>query len=91
ADWRQSIYYHYYDHGAHNVPRHEGARTDRYKLIHYYTDGKWEMFDLEKDPKEITSRYNDPAYADVQSRMKQELTSLRAHYKLPSLPKFGKE
>src|SRR5699024_8274092 len=36
SDWRQSIYYHYYDHGIHGVPRHDGVRTERYKLIHFY-------------------------------------------------------
>lgn len=33
-DWRDAIYYHYYEHGAHGVPRQYGVRTDRYKLIH---------------------------------------------------------
>ncbi|MDP6119262.1 MAG: sulfatase [Planctomycetota bacterium] len=89
--WRQSIYYHYYDHGAHNVPRHEGVRTGRYKLIHYYTDGQWELFDLEKDPNELTSKYNDPAYADVQSKLNLELATLRKQYKLPLLPKFERK
>jgi hypothetical protein len=34
-NWRKSIYYHYYDHGIHNVARHDGVRNDRYKLIHF--------------------------------------------------------
>ena len=40
ADWRKSIYYHYYDYPTfHLVRRHDGIRTDRYKLIHFYGKG----------------------------------------------------
>lgn len=40
ADWRKSIYYHYYDYPTfHLVRRHDGVRTDRYKLIHFYGKG----------------------------------------------------
>ena len=35
--WRSSIYYHYYDYPTyHMVRKHDGVRTDRYKLIHFY-------------------------------------------------------
>lgn len=38
--WRTSIYYHYYDYPAfHQVRRHDGVRTDRYKLISFYGKG----------------------------------------------------
>ncbi len=34
-NWRNAIYYHYYEYPAgHRVKRHYGIRTDRYKLIH---------------------------------------------------------
>ena len=57
-DWRKSFYYHYYEFpGAHSVARHYGVATGRYKLIHYYRRGEWEMFDLEKDPHEMNSVY----------------------------------
>jgi len=36
ADWRSSLYYHYYEEGDYNMPRIEGVRTERYKLIRYY-------------------------------------------------------
>ncbi|MCP4645965.1 MAG: sulfatase-like hydrolase/transferase, partial [bacterium] len=39
ADWRTALYYHYYEKGEHNVARHEGVRTERYKLIHFYDAG----------------------------------------------------
>jgi len=86
-DWRKSIYYHYYEHpGAHSVPRHYGVRTDRYKLIHFYHLGEWELYDLAKDPNEMKSVYDDPAYADVVKEMKAELGRLRDLYQVPDDP-----
>lgn len=39
-DWRTSLYYHYYDYPAfHLVRKHDGVRTERYKLIHFYGEG----------------------------------------------------
>ena len=65
ADWRKSVYYHYYEFPQpHHVQPHYGVRTDRYKLIHFYTIDEWELFDLENDPHELKSVYDDPAYAD---------------------------
>lgn len=38
--WRNSIYYHYYDYPTyHMVRKHDGVRTDCYKLIHFYGEG----------------------------------------------------
>ena len=38
--WRSSIYYHYYDYPTyHMVRKHDGVRTERYKLIHFYGKG----------------------------------------------------
>jgi arylsulfatase A-like enzyme len=80
-DWRTSIYYHYYERpGSHNVARHYGVRTDRYKLICFYRLDEWELYDLEKDPDEMTSVYSDPAYAAVVDELKVELDRLRAMY-----------
>jgi arylsulfatase A-like enzyme len=83
ADWRKSIYYHYYEYPAvHMVQRHYGVRTDRYKLIHYYITGEWELFDLQKDPGERKSVYGDPAYSDVVKELKAELKRLRKLYRV---------
>ena len=84
-NWRDGIYYHYYELGVHNVAPHEGVRGDRYKLIHYYTTGDWELFDLETDPLEMKSVYTDPAYSDVVSVMNGKLASLREQYEAPPL------
>jgi arylsulfatase A-like enzyme len=57
------------------------VRTDRYKLIHYYELKEWELFDLEKDPHELKSVYDDPAYTAVRKQMEAELQRLRDQYK----------
>lgn len=81
-DWRESIYYHYYEHphGWHNVRRHYGVRTQRYKLIHFYIEDDWELFDLQEDPDELKNVYADRAFAQVVRDMKQELVRLQVMY-----------
>jgi arylsulfatase A-like enzyme len=82
-DWRKSVYYHYYEYpGVHAVQRHYGVRTDRHKLIHYYLINEWELFDLQKDPDELKSVYDDPAYASVLQDLKAELQRLREQYRV---------
>ena len=81
GDWRDAIYYHYYDFPAvHAVRKHYGVRDERYKLINYYDMGEWELFDLEEDPDELHNVYDDPAYADVVKRMKQRMRELQQQY-----------
>ncbi len=81
-EWRDAVYYTFYEYPAvHMVKRHYGVATERYKLIHFYYDvDEWEMYDLEKDPHEMKSVYNDPAYAGVQKMMHKRLTELREKY-----------
>ena len=90
-EWQSAMYYRYWMHGAHhNVYAHYGVRTLRHKLIYYYADGlgqpgavddpqepEWELFDLETDPCEMNSVYNDPASADVVKTLKAELRRLQ--------------
>jgi arylsulfatase A-like enzyme len=84
VDWRQAIYYHYYEHPAeHNVQRHEGVRTRRYKLIHFYRLGEWELYDLERDPDELSNVYGQEAYERVTEDLKAELRRLRQQYGVP--------
>ena len=94
-DWRKTMYYRYWMHlgGGHTVTAHYGVRSDRYKLIYYYgkalgkrgavdqdTPPEWELFDLQKDPREMKSVYGEPAYAKVQRDLKAELERLRRVY-----------
>ena len=52
----------------------------QHKLIYFYDLEEWELFDLETDPHELKSVYDDPAYAKVRADMKKELDRLRKHY-----------
>jgi arylsulfatase A-like enzyme len=81
--WRNSIYYHYHEYPAvHSVKRHYGVRTKRYKLIHFYHDiDEWELYDLEKDPREMKNVLDEAAYADIVKELKVELKRLRKKYK----------
>jgi arylsulfatase A-like enzyme len=84
ADWRDAIYYHYYEYPAvHSVMRHEGVRTERYKLINHYWADQWALFDLEKDPHELNNVYGHPDYAEVTDRLKDQLRELKARYDVP--------
>jgi arylsulfatase A-like enzyme len=85
STWRDGIYYHYYEgeKAVHKVYRHYGVRTQRYKIAYYYTLDEWEFFDLQKDPEELNSVYDDPAYADEVARLKKELERLREQYEVP--------
>ena len=81
ADWRTSIYYHYYEYpSVHMVPRHYGIRTERYKLMHLYQFDQWEFYDLESDPDELTNLYGKPEHAETIANVKQQLDDLRTHY-----------
>ncbi len=80
ADWRTSLYYHYYEYPVpHRVRPHRGVVTDRYKLVHYYgTDvDDWELLDREVDPLETKSFHADPAYAERMRDLRAELDRLR--------------
>ena len=80
-DWRRSIYYHYYEYpSVHMVPRHNGIRTNRYKLMHFYQFDEWEFYDLKSDPDEYNNLYNNPEYQSLVKRMKNQLNQLEKKY-----------
>ena len=82
--WRDALYYRYYEsEGPHKVPRHEGIRTRRYKLIHFTDLDLVELYDLEEDPDEMTSLAEDPAYAAIRARLEECLAGLRVSYRVP--------
>ena len=65
-------------HGWHQVRRHYGIRTERYKLIHFYNDiDVWELYDLETDPHELTNLYGRPEYREIEAELHERLKALR--------------
>ena len=62
------------------VPRHNGVRGNRYKLMHFYVFDEWEFYDLETDPDELHNLYEDASYASQILESKKELERLRNHY-----------
>ncbi len=83
--WRDAIYYAYYENASvHNVPRHDGVRTDRYKLMYFHRTQEWNLFDLESDPKEMTSLHNAADYQSILDNMKLKLIGLRQQYQVNS-------
>ncbi len=81
-DWQSSMYYHYYEFPAvHQVKRHYGIRTNRYKLIHFYYDiDVWELYDLRDDPNELNNLYDNENYESIVIDLKKELLELREKY-----------
>jgi arylsulfatase A-like enzyme len=87
ADWRTSLYYHYYEYpGPHNVRRHYGVVTDRYKLVRFYEPEMdyWELFDRSSDPRELRSLYGRADHAGIQEELGRELDRLRKDLDVPS-------
>jgi arylsulfatase A-like enzyme len=78
-----ALYYHFYENQEHKVAKHIGVRTDRYKLIYFYENNEWELYDLQKDQMEMHNVYNDPSYTKVKERMTKKLEELKKQYNDP--------
>ena len=83
VEWRKSLYYAYYELGEHAVPQHFGVRTAMHKLIYFPKSNEWNLFDLARDPQEMTSVHDHSAYATTQSRLKAEFHRLREQFDAP--------
>ena len=82
--WRDALYYRYYEsEGPHKVPKHEGVRTRRYKLIHFTDLELVELYDLDLDPDELNSVADAVDYASVRARLEDLLVELRAQSQSP--------
>jgi arylsulfatase A-like enzyme len=80
--WRESFLMEYYNEAA--WPwiigmSYKAVRTDKAKLIHWvHKEGVDELYDLERDPYEITNVIADPAYAALGKQLSKELRKLVA-------------
>ena len=93
ASVRDAVYYHFHEQVG--VPEQLGVRTERYKLIYYPkgTMNRWELFDLQSDPREMKNLAHDPEQAGLRKELEKQLRDLQAKYKEPSdmtIPQSGK-
>ncbi|MBB4037901.1 arylsulfatase A-like enzyme [Dysgonomonas hofstadii] len=90
-NWRTDLYYHYYDYPAeHKANRHDGVRTERYKLIHFYDKDKDdnytlncnELYDLQTDPDELNNLYGQTGYESITTDLQKRLDNYRQKLKV---------
>jgi arylsulfatase A-like enzyme len=83
-NWRKSLYYHYYEFpGFHSVRKHYGVKDERYKLIYFYDEDIWELFDLENDPMEMDNIYGKEGTEEITEKLTAELRELQDQYEVP--------
>ncbi len=82
ASWRETFYYHYHEgpDRDHAVARHDGVTDGRYKLIHFYEEDEWELYDLAEDPHEVHNVVEEDAYRSVRERLDRRLQQHRSEY-----------
>lgn len=89
-EWRDSLYYCYYEYPAeHSVRRHCGVSyrspdgSQDWKLIHFYKEDKWELFNLNADPSEMNNIYGQPGTEEITAMLKRKLKELQKKYNVP--------
>lgn len=84
-EWREDMYYHYYESREDSplpVRRHYGIRTERYKLICFYTEKSehWELYDLKLDPGEMKNLIRHEKFQDLVAKLKARIEELQGEY-----------
>ena len=83
---RKDLLYQYFDggtpkkRGPYNMPRHEGIRDQRYKLISFYDYDEWELYDLKTDPQELKNLIDEDVMQAQVKRLKNRLGELKEDY-----------
>lgn len=82
--WRDAWYYEYFEFPdvSHNVNKHRGVRTAKWKLIHYYDPPfkfreEFELYDLANDPEERVNLANRPAMQATVKELQAKMDALR--------------
>jgi N-acetylglucosamine-6-sulfatase len=81
--WRKSILFEYYVDDAYPYagPDMLAVRTDSFKLVDCFLEHDLdELYDLKRDPGEMTNLINDPVYKNKQEMLRGELERLRTLY-----------
>lgn len=85
-DWRDTLYYRYID-GGHGVAQHSAIRTNEFKLLYFdrprseaERQSRWELFDLKKDPREMSNLASNPEYATRLEALKERFWKTRTFY-----------
>ena len=88
--WRDGLLYEYYwEWNFPMTPTLHAIRTDRYKYIRPY--GVWdveELYDLEKDPQEITNLIGDSQHQQTAKELKQQMFQLLQETAGMTIPLF---
>ncbi len=88
SGWRTEWLYEYYEYPWwHRVRPFRGIRTDRHKLIHWYSTSpeQFELYDLAADPQELNDLAQDPASAALIRRLYERMQALRRETGDPDL------
>ena len=82
--WRDAWLYSYHEFPdvSHNVVKHRGVRTAKWKFIHYYEPPftfreEFELYDLERDPEERVNLANRPAMQPTVKELQAKMAALR--------------
>ena len=86
SNWRDILYYRYID-GGHGVARHSAIRTNEYKLLYFDEPRneeeeqiRWELYDVQKDPQDMTNLAFYPPCQSVLARMQTRFWETRKFY-----------
>jgi arylsulfatase A-like enzyme len=63
--------------GANGVPSYRAIRTNRFVYAEHLTTGEYELYDLERDPYQLTSLDGSHAYGAIQRDLAGRLRQLR--------------
>jgi arylsulfatase A-like enzyme len=71
----RAVYGHFYesDDGDHKAPKYVALTTARHKIIFYYEENEWELFDLAKDPNEAANLWQRAGFGAVRKEMQRKL------------------
>jgi arylsulfatase A-like enzyme len=74
TDWRQAFFYcYFFERNFPGTPTVTALRTDDAVLIRYPGNDKWtEMFDLKRDPYQLTNLIQDAGSAELRRRLEGE-------------------